>query len=396
VGSYISSGGLANTTTVARITTFVISALPSIGNATIRYTTDGSLPTASSASGASPLALKPASGTTLTWFADYGAIIGRETLTHTFTVIFDTSLQGNLGVIAESVVFNGVGGPVVTGVCPGASVSGSLTYTIWASNASGYCPNCDLQYVIGVDSVGVVGCVYLNIPPVFPGSSGVASFSFSAPTNASVYRLVVGFGFNFNCVQDTSVAGIDVGLVSVSAGAGCLTMAPTTAAATMSVPAQPPTTAAATNARPPTTAATTKASATLTTTITTVSPTTSPTPAPTTTTGETTCARRDEANAMVFSAHVDAVTFVRCLFCSKCVTLYIQALTSTDVSAYICAADARTAIFTDISIDTGVTANVAATVVVNIAVHFDDNECDDDDDEYGSKYNDTSHNNKVF
>jgi hypothetical protein len=240
VGSYISEDGLVNGTTVARNTSFVISALPSIGAAEIYYTIDGSIPSTNSLSGISPLTLTPANGTTLKWFAYYGAVVGREALTHSFTVVVDASQQINLGTITENVVFNSVGGPVITGVCPGATVTGSVSYTLWASNAAGYCPSCELQYVVGVDSVGVVACVNFGVAPSFPGRSGVATFSFTAPANASVYRLLAGFGLNFDCAG-AGLTGSDVGLLAVSSETGCTTSATTTvAAATFTTSSIPP------------------------------------------------------------------------------------------------------------------------------------------------------------
>lgn len=71
-------------------------------------------------------------------------------------------------------------------VNPGTTISGTASYTIWDSS----CPSCIKQLVIGLNN-NPQTCIFNEIPGAYPGKSGTASFSLTAPTMPSDY--IVGW-----------------------------------------------------------------------------------------------------------------------------------------------------------------------------------------------------------
>lgn len=197
--SYIAPGDYAFSTGWARGITWTIGAEEP---ATIRYTLDGSTPTATSASKASPAELfVSSSGTVIKWYADNGA---KEATVHSMTANILTSGQSSYGYIVEKTNLGGKG-PVIV-AAPGATISGSAAYQAW--NSSG-CPMCRFQLVYGVGN-NAVGCLYDWSPGAWPGASGSGAISVKAPSAAGVYDLNVSYTLQVGCAEGIATAPINV------------------------------------------------------------------------------------------------------------------------------------------------------------------------------------------
>lgn len=165
--------------------------------ATIRYTTDGSAPTSTSAGGASPVTFFIATtATTLTWISDTGA----KEAPQTFGVKIDTTLQSKYGYVVEDLTLDGKS-PVVV-VSPGAVLSGGAKIQAWVSTG---CPGCRQQLVYGIGSTAA-GCLYDWSPGVWPGASGTASTSLTAPSTPGTYKVRVAFALQLKCSDALTTA----------------------------------------------------------------------------------------------------------------------------------------------------------------------------------------------
>lgn len=186
---------------------------------TIHFTTDGTAPqpgVGTTKSQPSPVVLLAVpgagAGTTIKWFADYGPNGGPELEKHAITVT--TVAPGNdYGSITQHLKING-GGPAVV-VAPGATVTGSIDFQAWASNASGYCPSCVVQWVVGVDGVGQIACDSYGGGP-YPGHSANKPFTFVAPAQPGRYRIRQAMGLSNSCAQVGYPGGAEIGEVIVA------------------------------------------------------------------------------------------------------------------------------------------------------------------------------------
>jgi hypothetical protein len=175
----------------------VDSLLPS----TIRFTTDGSTPSSSSTSKASPADLGIIGDASLHWYADTGV---REATTHSFDAIVDTGLQSYYGYLVDAVKLNGKG-PVAV-VSPGATVSGTANIQIWSAPG---CPGCRLQLLYGVES-SPTACFYDYSPGAYPGHSGTAvAFTVTAPSTAGTYRVDVTYQAELSCADALAKNGLN-------------------------------------------------------------------------------------------------------------------------------------------------------------------------------------------
>ncbi len=188
--SYLSPGDYAFGSAWARGITWTIgSEAPS----TIRYTLDGSAPGPSSPSKASPADLfLPTSGTTIKWYADNGA---KEPTVHSFLATILTSGQTAYGFIAEKTNLGGKG-PVVV-VSPGASITGSTSYTAWTGTS---CAACGMQLVYGIGTTSA-GCSYHGSPGNWPGVSGSGAISLKAPSAPGTYTLNLTYTLQLSCAD---------------------------------------------------------------------------------------------------------------------------------------------------------------------------------------------------
>jgi hypothetical protein len=187
--SYLSPGDYAFGTAWARGITYTIG---SEDTATIRYTLDGSTPSATSASKASPADLFiSTSGTVIKWYADNGAKEGVQS----FTANILASGQSAYGYIVEKTNLGGKGPTIVTSA--GATITGSATYQAW--NSTG-CPGCRYQLVYGIETTSV-GCLYDYSPGAWPGASGSGSISLKAPTVPGVYDINVSYTLELSCAN---------------------------------------------------------------------------------------------------------------------------------------------------------------------------------------------------
>jgi hypothetical protein len=167
--------------------------LASEESANIVYTLDGSTPGPGSASKPSPVDLfLSTSGTVIKWYADNGA---KEPTIHSFTANIDTSGQSKYGFIVDKVSLGGKG-PVIV-VSPGAKITGNASYQAW--NSSG-CPMCRYQLVYGVETTSA-GCLYDWSPDAWPGASGSAPFTVTAPSSAGTYKLQVSYTLQTSCAN---------------------------------------------------------------------------------------------------------------------------------------------------------------------------------------------------
>jgi hypothetical protein len=119
----------------------------------------------------------------------------------------------SLGAVVQQVKFAPSNGPVAY-VAPGATVTGTANYQVWRSDGSGYCPGCVIEWALGVDSVGQIGC-FVYGGGTFPGQTGTQSFSFTAPTTPGTYVMRQALALEYTCAQAGYPGGEDVGLVVV-------------------------------------------------------------------------------------------------------------------------------------------------------------------------------------
>lgn len=186
--SYVAPLPYAGGEGFARSVTFTIDAESA---AKIFLTTDGSAPSATSASKAAPGDVILSGTSTLRWYADNGA----KEATHTQPITIDAGEQARYAFIVEKVSLNG-GGPVVV-VSPGATVSGKANVQAW--NNPG-CPSCRMQVLVGIGSAS--GCVYDWSPGAWPGASTAgATFSVKAPSTAGVHRVTASFQLETSCAN---------------------------------------------------------------------------------------------------------------------------------------------------------------------------------------------------
>ncbi len=210
--SYVFPGAVAGNPFRPRATKYT---LATIGPATIYYTLNGSVPTpgvAGTTTIASPVTLPAVDGVaTIRWFAQFpgGFLEGEQTLTHTTSA----TTTVNLGTLSENMRING-GGPIAV-VPASKTVTGTVDYTVWSSDPTGYCPGCILQYVIVVDGVGTsAGCTNVGVAGSFPGVSGAQSFTFISPAKAGTYFVRAGLTQQFSC-DGTMPGGEPIGMIVV-------------------------------------------------------------------------------------------------------------------------------------------------------------------------------------
>jgi len=84
-------------------------------------------------------------------------------------------------------------------VQPGAPVTIDLDYTLWNSSA---CPGCIAQIVVGIDQF-VGACVYSAVPGGYPGTSGHATFTMTAPGSTGQFHIQWILDHQFGCFAAT-------------------------------------------------------------------------------------------------------------------------------------------------------------------------------------------------
>ncbi|GAC1569533.1 MAG: hypothetical protein NVS3B20_00190 [Polyangiales bacterium] len=157
--------------------------------ATIRYTIDGTTPSAASPGGPSPQSFKvDATGTAIKWYADNGLKEPQRTI----IAQIKPSLSSDAGYVVENVKIDGTA-PVAT-VAPGATLNGNMTYQAWVHAA---CATCRQQIVYGLSNDSKpLGCLYDDVPGTFPGKSGTANTTIKAPSAPGIYKVQVTWVFN--------------------------------------------------------------------------------------------------------------------------------------------------------------------------------------------------------
>jgi hypothetical protein len=154
----------------------------------IRYTTDGSTPTPSSALAFGAVHLAEQPGGPIRWIA------GDSSVVHTFTVGVQPGLSSGNHAIVENVRFTGATAPLIK-VAPGASVEGRADVTVW-SNAG--CPGCLQQVVLGIGDRRLV-CLYQGMPGLHPGAQAVGTFKLKAPPTRGTYRVRMASAQEYTC-----------------------------------------------------------------------------------------------------------------------------------------------------------------------------------------------------
>jgi hypothetical protein len=175
--------------------------------ADIRFTLDGTAPTATSAGGPGPITVsKPPGGTKIRWTA------GADPTVHEFLVGVDSSLNGKTTAYAAGFTFNGVGSHIVVAT-PGQSLTLHVA-DAWEWNSATSCPGCVDQLKFGFDKT--LGCVLDMEPNPYPGahvSNTALQPSFQAPTTPGVYDVHLGFEQNYHC-SDTIGHGLGTTVVA--------------------------------------------------------------------------------------------------------------------------------------------------------------------------------------
>lgn len=195
--SYLSPGSYAFGTAFARGSTITIA---SERASTIRYTLDGSAPSATSSSLPSPADLFVAtSGTVLRWFSDTGAAEAVQS----FTVNINPADQTKFGFMIEKVVLNGTG-PVIV-VAPGTPISGTALYQGWNSST---CEMCRMQLIYGIGTAAA-DCLYDYTPKFWPGTKVTGSIKgLTAPSTPGVHKLNVAYTLQNSCADGLATSPI--------------------------------------------------------------------------------------------------------------------------------------------------------------------------------------------
>lgn len=217
-GSYIFPGGKGSTAMMLTWPRDAKYALAALDPATkIYYTTDGTNPAAGQSGTTS--AVTPAlngivpGGTTIRWFADYGAAFQPETV-RDFTAVTNTTYPEDMGYIPEPLKFQSSNRPIAV-TYPGAQVNATVAVQAWHSTAIGYCPGCFVQYVVAVAGIGAVACMpNVELIGAYPGATNTVTVSFTAPSQPGLYRIYSGITMQFGC-DGTVVEGPDIGALVV-------------------------------------------------------------------------------------------------------------------------------------------------------------------------------------
>jgi hypothetical protein len=171
---------------------FKLTLASDLPGARIYYTTDGSAPTTSSANGLTPVTgIQILQSSTVRYFATLGPAVEVE---HSDAYGVSTALQTSAGYTNEDTSLDGVTPTLIT--TPGTVLSGArTTYTVWVQQS---CPLCAVQLVYGVDAAEQ-GCLYDNSPGVYPGATGMVTFTVTAPTTPGYHEVRVAHIEQTNC-----------------------------------------------------------------------------------------------------------------------------------------------------------------------------------------------------
>jgi hypothetical protein len=175
----------------------------------IRYTLDGTAPSAISSSAIGTVTLNGLqNGTRIRWTG------GSSTVVHALDVRVDSALDRNTHFIVENVRFDASGTSIVK-VAKGARVTGRASASVW--NGYDNCPNCIDQVTVGI--VSAAACIISTNPQTYPGrNANDVAFEVIAPTTNAVYRLKVGFTQQYRCTPDaigTKLDAIEIGTIVV-------------------------------------------------------------------------------------------------------------------------------------------------------------------------------------
>jgi hypothetical protein len=161
-------------------------------SATIYYTTDGTMPSAASASASGTTSDIPfTAGTPVQFYAASGCAI--EMPTHDAVYEIAPTRQTETRFMARELSLAGAS-PVAV-VSPGAAITGQGTFQYWTRTGA---PGNIIQVVYGVESTPM-GCAASSVPGVWPGVTTTAMLSLTAPSAPGTY-FVYGFATGqFGC-----------------------------------------------------------------------------------------------------------------------------------------------------------------------------------------------------
>lgn len=156
--------------------------------AVIRYTTDGTTPGPTSPSAPGVVTLPAlADKTTIKWTS------GPTQPVQTFAVNVQATLQGSAHVILERATIDPTTTPYAT-VAANKSITVHVAYQLWSQSS---CPGCVDQITFGFTTAA--GCLYDDLPGVYPGASGTTTFTIKSPTASGTYPIKTGFTEQLKC-----------------------------------------------------------------------------------------------------------------------------------------------------------------------------------------------------
>lgn len=170
---------------------------------TIFFTTDGGPPSLKSTPAIGSVSFTAlADGSTIRWRT------GPNDPARSFKVKVDPALKNGDHYIIQRLAFDLTKGPVVR-VSAGASVTGTVSYTVWSGS---YCPGCIIQLKLGTTAPQT--CIHNGGAGVYPGvSKDNVTFTIQAPSTPGTYELKTGFDLQYNCAD-----ALNGGLSTISIG----------------------------------------------------------------------------------------------------------------------------------------------------------------------------------
>jgi hypothetical protein len=190
----------------------IVWTLSALGDALIRYTTDGTDPTPSSNSGVGTVTLQNlVDGAVIKWTAGASANV------HSFVVHVD-GLDGgsahNGGMLLQNFRFATTTTAITSVPLGVATINVRADISLWNPTS---CPTCIDFLTLGIDQPS--DCFAAAVPQTYPGAIAYSQpFVLTVPAEAGVYPIRIGYSQVYNCTEAlaTPLSDTQVGVLVVT------------------------------------------------------------------------------------------------------------------------------------------------------------------------------------